>query len=159
MINRVFKFGFIVMGLMCLSGAIAAEAADKQTPKQKPLQGKELEQAVQLNDVYARHLYATSCVERQKAYFLPPILSPEERASRLASYKASCDCQTDHILKTVKPNGLIGYVTSMNGSQIPSDQLAGRKPRELDGQTKALYAKIMYVNKDKNVRKKCGFKQ
>ncbi len=131
-----------------LSGAHAAD-------KQKPLTGRDLEDAKKMNDIYARHMYSSSCMERQKALYLPSTLTPAEIAERMAKYKESCDCLTDVILKTFTPNDLINYVTDMNGT-FPPGLKVRPKPDPLIVKK---YAGIEEINREIETRQKCGFKQ
>lgn len=145
----MFQKLLLILVLVCMS--TAAMAADK--PVQ--LKGKDLEEAQQMNDIYARHMYSSSCVDRQKAFYIPNALTDAEKAGRIAEFKKSCDCMTDTVLKSFQPNDVISYVGDMSGAFPPG---VTKRPK-LDPIIVKKYAKIAEINRDKENRQKCGFKQ
>lgn len=136
---------FVVMMTMIFFSS-AAYAAEQ-------LSASDMKTAIQLNKAYARHMYASSCVERQRM-MMSPILTPAEKNGLMVGFQKSCDCLADGLLKDNNPNDVIGYVTYINGSIEP-----GTKKAKPDAQTKEKNAKIMSYAFDKRNRSACGFKQ
>lgn len=126
----------------------------------KPLKGDDLETAQAMNDIYARHMLTSSCMERQKNYFIPYEISNEEKASRMASFKKGCDCITNTILETYSANDAIDYVTDAYGSVIPK-QTKSEGVEFVDNTKQGeKFAKMTYtMNVDTEFRKKCGFQK
>lgn len=145
----MFQKLLFILALVCVS--TAAMAADK--PVQ--LKGKDLEEAQQMNDIYARHMYSSSCVDRQKAFDTSDASTEAEKAGRMAEFKKSCDCMTDTVLKSFQPNDIISYVGDMNGA-IPPGVTTRPKP---DPIMVNKYLKIAEINRNKENREKCGLKQ
>lgn len=147
--RNVFKqFVFIVALVSFLS---VAHADDNN----KPLTGRDLEDATKMNDIYARHMYSSTCMERQKSLYTPKTLSPAEIAARMEKYKESCDCMTNEILKKFTPNDVIGYVTQLDGV-LPPNVKSRAKP---DSVTAKKYFGISALNREIRTRQQCGFKQ
>ena len=142
------KFVFIIVLFSFLSVAHAAN-------NDKPLTGNDLKEATQMNDMYARHMFSSSCMERQKALYTPKTLSPAEIAARLEKCKESCDCLTDAILKKFTPNDLIGYIADMDGVFPPGVKVRP-KPDPLVARK---YGQIAAMNREIRTRQQCGFKQ
>lgn len=126
----------------------------------KPLKGDDLETAQAMNDIYARHMLSSSCMERQKNYFIPYGISSEEKATRMASFKKGCDCMTNTILETYSANDVIDYVTDAYGSVIPKQVLVEGVEIILNGKQSEKFSKMTYtMNVDTEFRKKCGFQK
>ena len=142
------QFVFIVALVSFLSFAHADD-------NNKPLAGRELEDATKMNDIYARHMYSSTCMERQKALYTPKTLSSEEVAARMVKYKESCDCMTNEILKKFTPNDLIGYI-SQNEGALPPGAKTRKKPDEAVAKK---YHEIFMLNREIKTRQQCGFKQ
>lgn len=145
---------FVFM-MILLSFVPVAQAAsnDRQLPQQ--LTGSDLEQATKMNEIYARHMYSSTCMERQKALYTPRTLSPAELSARMVKYKESCDCLTDVILKKFTPNDVIDYVTDRDGVFPPGVKM---RPNPEPVVAKK-YAQIEAMNREIRTRKQCGFKQ
>lgn len=141
----------LVLTLMTIC-SFALPAAAAQNVEQ--LSGEDMKTAIEMNKIYARHMYSSSCVERQRQMFVPKILNAQEKAALMASYQKSCDCLTDGLMESFAPGDVISYITYMNGSVAPGTQKA--KP---DQQTMQKNAQIMSYARDKQVRNQCGFKQ
>jgi hypothetical protein len=126
----------------------------------KVLKGDDLETAQAMNDIYARHMLSSSCMERQKTYFIPYVISNQEKSSRMASFKKGCDCITNTILETYSPNDAIDYVTSTYGSVSPKQDKAKGVQIVQSNQQREKFAKMTYtMNVDKEFRQKCGFQK
>lgn len=126
----------------------------------KPLKGKDLETAQAMNDMYARHILTSTCMERQKTYFIPYGISDQEKSVRLNSYKKSCDCITDTILKSYSANDAIGYVTESHGSVAPQQSGSKTVKTVQSNQQREKFGKMTYMmNVDKENRKNCGFQK
>ena len=142
------KFVLVIILVLSISVAHAAEV-------DAPLTGRDLEDATKMNDMYARHMYSSTCMERQKALYTPKTLTPAEIATRMGKFKESCDCMTDTILKKFAPNDLINYVGYLDGSFPP-----GVKTRpKLDPLIVQKYRDISALNREIRTRQQCGFKQ
>ena len=151
-------FRLILAVLICVMGSGGAKAADPD----KPLAGADLEMAVKMNDVYARHMYSSVCIEHQKAYFLPRQLSVDDEAKKMQSFKDSCDCLTNRVLKESSPNDVIDYVTAMNGGKKSMPGTSGKKTKAFPDLPKGSQAeeklmKIGQIGRDEKIRKDCGF--
>ncbi|MBL8641053.1 MAG: hypothetical protein JNL76_02950 [Alphaproteobacteria bacterium] len=142
------KFVFMIPLLLCLSVAQAAE-------NNQALTGSDLKEAIEMNNIYARHMYSSTCMERQKALYMPRTLSQPEVAARILEYKKSCDCLTDVLLKTFTPDDLIKYVTDMDGVFPPGV----RTRPKLDPVIAKKYGQISAMNREIRLRQQCGFKQ
>lgn len=146
------KFLFIVALITCFSlVSLGANAASNN----QPLTGSDLKEATEMNDLYARHMYSSTCVERQKALHVMSVLTADEQSKRVAGFKNTCDCITDAILKQVTPNDLINYVTDMDGT-FPPGVKTRPKP---DPVVVKKYAQIAAINREIRTRNQCGFKQ
>jgi len=135
----------IVMAFMSV-----ANAAD--SPKQ--LTGDDLKTAIEMNKVYAQHMYSSSCFERQKAYQTVFGMPEAEKAKLLFDIKKSCDCMTDLVVKNAMPNDVINFVMVTNGSALPN-----AKENNVNNIETQKMAKIMAIGLNENNRKNCGFKQ
>jgi len=142
-----YKFIFMLAFFSVISLAVAAD-------KPKQLTGDDLKMATQMNDIYARHLYSSSCLDGQKYEYAPKTLTPAEKAQRVESYKKSCDCMTNIVLKTISPNDAIDYVSTTAGSMPLNAKRA--KP---DANRVKKFAEIAAINRDKQNRQQCGFKR
>ena len=138
---------FALIGLSLMFPVSAAQSAEQ-------LSASDMKMATEMNKVYAKHMYSSTCVDRQRMMFVPPILSAQEKASRMVSFQKSCDCLTDGLLNSFSPNDVIGFVTYFNGSVAP-----GTKKAKPDQQTAQKNAQIMMYARDKETRQGCGFKQ
>lgn len=140
-----------VLIMVMFSWISVAQAADQA----QPLTGDNLKQATEMNHIYARHMYSSTCVEKRKAGYTPPTLTPEEQVKRMEEFKASCDCVADTILKQFTPNDLIGYVGDMDGT-FPPGLKVRPKPEPLVAQK---YGKISAMTREIKARHQCGFKK
>jgi hypothetical protein len=147
------KFVFIFALISCLS--VAHLAVAQATNNDKPLTGSDLKDATQMNDMYARHMYSSTCVEKVKAYDTTIAATPADDAKKMAQFKKSCDCLTDAMLKSFTPNDLIGYVSDMQGA-IPPGAKARATPTQA---TIEKYGKIEVMNSQIEASRQCGFKQ
>lgn len=142
---------FVLMMALGLLGSFSAVAyaADAN----QPLTGRDLKDATEMNDVYARHMYSSNCMETQKAY-MPNTLPQAEANALIAEYKKSCDCVTDAVLKTFTPNDMISYVTDRAGILPPGVKV---RPKP-DPNIVKKYAQMAAIDRDIKTRKQCGFK-
>ena len=149
----IIKLFLIALTLVFVLPAYAAE-------KSKPLKGKDLETAQAMNDIYARHMLSSSCLERQKTYFIPYGISGQEKEARIASYKKNCECLTDTVLKSYSANDAIDFITQTQGAVEPVKS-QGKTIRSIpNNQQREKFAKMTYMmNVDKENRKNCGFQK
>lgn len=152
---------FLVV-LMCVLGASGAQVAAVGANPEKPLAGDDLKMAIKMNDVYARHLYSSVCVEGEKRGAVSVALSPEENAKRMQMFKSACDCLVDQILKESSPNDVIDYVTAINGGRKSTPESAGKIVRAFPNvpEGSAAEAKLLRIGdigRDEKIRKDCGF--
>lgn len=132
--------------------SVASFAASN--PKQ--LSAKELEMAKQMNVAYAQHLYSSTCMDRQKSFFLPKGLTPDEQAKRNKGFQKSCDCLSGEVIKATSPNDVIDYITQTNGATLPNPS---EDDKEIQVDETAEYTKIRKMSYDSDARRKCGFAQ
>jgi len=139
------KINFLLF-LLYLFIALPAQAADNG----KPLKGKELENAQAMNNIYARHILTSSCINRQVGFFMPSGISSEEKSLRMNAFKKNCDCAADIVMKNYSPNDVIDYVT---------DEVGGKKSQsKSDAAQNQKFKKMFHLmNVDKKTRKTCGF--
>lgn len=142
------KFVFIVALVSFLSVAHAAN-------NNQPLTGSDLRQATEMNNVYARHMYSSTCIQIQKAH--TPIGSDtvEQQAAKAVEFKNTCDCVTNAILEKVAPNDVINYVTYSNGELPPGVTENAKLPKQIDEK----YAQIEAIEREIRTSNKCGFKK
>ena len=139
----------LLMMITLFSVLSVAHAADNGQ-----LSSSEMKTAVKMNEIYAHHMYSSSCLERQRMMYVSPILTPAEKNSLMVEYAKACDCLANKVLKDSNPNDVIGYVTYMDGSIEP-----GTKRVKPDPQTREKNSKIMTLGHEPGNRKSCGFKQ
>ncbi len=149
----VLKLLCFVLSLWFVSTAQAAAIS-------KPLTGRDLETAQAMNDIYARHMMTSSCIERQKVYFIPFGVTEQERKLRIESFAKSCECMTGAVLKTFTANDVIDYVTNTYGSVKPPVAGAKVKRPQPNQQQAEKFSKMnQMMNIDKETRNKCGFQK
>ena len=140
-----------------LLSSLSAFAADKA---EQPLSGEDMKLAREMNEAYARHIYTSSCLNRQVGLFMPKMLTPEEKAKKIKSFKASCDCLADMVLKEATPNSVIDYVTRTSGTNksVPD---AGKKAKDVKKVLERTqeFDRIGLISRGKETRKMCGFNQ
>lgn len=148
----IMMFARILFILFLIVLAPSVYAADKN----QNLSGKELKEAVQMNDIYARHMFSSNCLERQKSFFIPMNMSEADKAARIQSFQKSCDCMTNVVMKSYLPNDVIDYVTKSSGSVPTGSSYVRPKP---DPAQARKFGKLMMLSRDKQLRQSCGFKQ
>lgn len=149
------KINFLLL-LLSFMFVLPAYSADKSNP----IKGKDLEKAQIMNDIYARHVLTSSCIDRQIGYFLPQGISSVEKSGRINAFKKNCDCIAETTLKNYSANDVIDYVTNTYGSVMP--KTAGTKSVQNMGgdMQRQKFAKMTYLmNVDKETRKNCGFQK
>lgn len=158
-------FATLLLVLMLCSSPLSVWAGDVQGA---PLKGEELEIARKMNEAYARSMYSSICLDRQRALFMPVILTPEEKSKKLKEFSQSCECLADMVIKETSPNDVIGFVTKYNGKNTAKSKENGGQPKELNAnghkiQTAVRHdqqtAKLWEITTGKESRKKCGFSQ
>jgi len=143
------SLNFFIFTVLVLVSSVAI-AADKQTQ----LKGDDLKMAMQMNDMFARHLYSTVCLEEEKYFSLQKELVGNTRQEAILSLKSSCDCVTNVMMEKVSANDMIGYVTAMYGVNPSGSVEANKLPNVSD---KSKFNKIGQLTRDLKMRRKCGF--
>lgn len=149
------KINFLLL-LLSFIFVLPAYSEDKSNS----IKGKDLEKVQIMNDIYARHVLTSSCIDRQIGYFLPQGISPAEKSERINAFKKNCECIAETALKDYSANDVIDYVTNAYGSVMP--KTAGTKSAQKTGDNiqRQKYAEMSYLmNVDKETRKNCGFQK
>jgi hypothetical protein len=143
---------FRLLSVLVLLWSGAAFAADNQTL----LTGKNLETAKEMNMAYAQHLYSATCLDRQKAYFLPRNLTPEEGKKRIQGFQKSCDCMAGKVIEKTSPNAVVDYVTQANGISSSAKKNA-KGIYKLNASSQ--FIAINNLTVDKDARRSCGLQK
>jgi hypothetical protein len=122
----------------------------------KSLNSRELKMAMQMNQMYASHMYSSSCMMQQKAQLLSTAMSEDAKIKQIQASQKACDCMSDEILKKVNPNDLIDYVTQTNGARYTG---AGQNNRIIQLKGSQQFIQIIQTSRDKGIRRECGFSQ
>lgn len=142
---------FKLVSLMMVMAFISvAQAADK--PQQ--LTGDDLKTAIEMNKVYAQHMYSSSCIDQQKTYGILFDMPDSQKAELMAQFKKSCDCMANLVMKNALPNDVISFVAVTSGQSAPNAN--GKEPSDFEMQK---IGKIMSIERNENNRRNCGFKQ
>jgi hypothetical protein len=146
---------FLICSVVGLVVSVTAAMAQSK-PQTQQLSKQQLDTVKQMSDVYARHLQTSICLERQKALFIPTILSEQEKAKRIQADKAACECMTETIMQVVPPTDMIDYLTYNHGTIKSSPNM---KIRELSAQERQKNQRIGMMIRDEKSRRNCGFKK
>lgn len=149
------KVVLIAVGVVTL--AASAFAADTKKVEPKQLSGEDLKMAQEMNAAYARHMYNSACLMRQKTLYLPKILTDKEKEDRIKGFVKSCDCLADMSIKQTSPNDVIDFITRNFGSHMPKAPSDKKNSASTPKPTRSpQFDKIGVILRSKETRKSCG---